>query len=88
MIYPIVLHKDKDSDYGATVPDLPGCFSAGATLDEALEMNREQARAAAAAGDGVVRFVARATRLPDDAASIVRAPGERDVRDDLAVDAA
>lgn len=36
MRYPIVLHKDPDSDYGVTVPDLPGCFSAGTTTDEAL----------------------------------------------------
>ncbi|TAJ77266.1 MAG: type II toxin-antitoxin system HicB family antitoxin [Gallionellaceae bacterium] len=41
MRYPIVIHKDKNSDYGVTVPDLPGCFSAGETLDEALEMARE-----------------------------------------------
>ena len=41
MNYPIVIHKDKRSDYGVTVPDLPGCFSAGATLDEALAMARE-----------------------------------------------
>lgn len=36
MRYPVVLHKDSDSDYGAAVPDLPGCFSAGETIDEAL----------------------------------------------------
>lgn len=36
MHYPVVLHKDPDSDYGVTVPDLPGCFSAGETIDEAL----------------------------------------------------
>jgi predicted RNase H-like HicB family nuclease len=36
MRYPVVIHKDIDSDYGVTVPDLPGCFSAGETLDEAL----------------------------------------------------
>jgi predicted RNase H-like HicB family nuclease len=36
MRYPVVTHKDPDSDYGVTVPDLPGCFSAGETLDEAL----------------------------------------------------
>ena len=41
MNYPVVIHKDKDSDYGVTVPDLPGCFSAGSTLDEALLMARE-----------------------------------------------
>jgi predicted RNase H-like HicB family nuclease len=37
MRYPVVVHKDVNSDYGVTVPDLPGCFSAGETLDEALE---------------------------------------------------
>lgn len=31
------LHKDADSDWGVTVMDLPGCFSAGETLVEALE---------------------------------------------------
>lgn len=36
MRFPIVIHKDSDSDYGVTVPDLPGCFSAGTTTDEAL----------------------------------------------------
>jgi predicted RNase H-like HicB family nuclease len=41
MRYPIVIHKDKKSDYGVTVPDLPGCFSAGSTMDEALTMAKE-----------------------------------------------
>jgi len=41
MNYPVVIHKDKDSDYGVTVPDLPGCFSAGSSFDEALEMSKE-----------------------------------------------
>jgi predicted RNase H-like HicB family nuclease len=36
MRYAVVVHKDPDSEYGVTVPDLPGCFSAGATLDAAL----------------------------------------------------
>lgn len=37
MRYPVVIHKDEGSDYGVTVPDIPGCFSAGETLDEALQ---------------------------------------------------
>lgn len=41
MRYPVVLHKDPDSDYGVTVPDLPGCFSAGVTPDDALTQARE-----------------------------------------------
>jgi len=41
MNYPVVIHKDPGSDYGVSVPDLPGCVSAGATIDEALAMARE-----------------------------------------------
>ncbi len=41
MKFPVVLHKDADSDYGVTVPDVPGCFTAGATVSEALENVRE-----------------------------------------------
>jgi len=37
MRYPVVIHKDSNSDYGVSVPDLSGCFSAGETLDEALQ---------------------------------------------------
>jgi predicted RNase H-like HicB family nuclease len=45
MKYPIALHKDKDSCYGVTVPDIPGCFSAGETIDEAIS-NAQEAIAA------------------------------------------
>ena len=41
MNFPIVIHKDRGSDYGVTVPDLPGCFTAGTTLDEAIAMAKE-----------------------------------------------
>ena len=41
MQYPIVIHKDPESAYGVTVPDLPGCFSAGDTINEAIESTRE-----------------------------------------------
>ena len=36
MRYPVVVHKDPDSDYGVTVPDLPGCFTAGDTVNDAI----------------------------------------------------
>jgi predicted RNase H-like HicB family nuclease len=36
MRYPIYLHKDPDSAYGVTVPDILGCFSAGDTIEEAI----------------------------------------------------
>ena len=28
-LYPVIIHKDRKSAFGVTVPDLPGCFSAG-----------------------------------------------------------
>jgi predicted RNase H-like HicB family nuclease len=37
MRYIALIHKDADSDYGVMIPDVPGCYSAGATLDEAIE---------------------------------------------------
>ena len=37
MKFPVVIHKDADSDFSVTVPDVPGCFSAGTTFSEALE---------------------------------------------------
>ena len=45
MKYTIVLHKDPDSDYSVTVPDLPGCFSAGSTIEEAVKLAGEAIRA-------------------------------------------
>ena len=41
MRYAIVIHKDPGSSYGVTVPGLPGCFSAGDTLDEVFDNVRE-----------------------------------------------
>ena len=35
--YPIVIDKDPDSDYGVTVPDLPGCFTIGDTIADVLK---------------------------------------------------
>ena len=36
-----LVHKDAGSDYGVSFPDLPGCVTAGATLEEAREMAAE-----------------------------------------------
>ena len=41
MLYPVCIHKDPGSDYGVTVPDIPGCFSAGSTYEEALSMTQD-----------------------------------------------
>lgn len=43
MRYPVVIHKDPDSDYSVTFPDLPGCFTAGESIEEALAMAVEAA---------------------------------------------
>ena len=41
MRIPIVIHGDEESGYGVTVPDLPGCFSAGDGLEDALDSAHE-----------------------------------------------
>ena len=41
MRYAIVVHKDPQSAYGVTAPDLSGCFSGGDTLEEACDHARE-----------------------------------------------
>jgi predicted RNase H-like HicB family nuclease len=39
--YIALIHKDADSDYGVSFPDLPGVVSAGSNLDEARKMATE-----------------------------------------------
>ncbi|KOR31622.1 phage-like protein [Achromatium sp. WMS3] len=41
MQYPIVIHKEPDSDFGVTIPDIPGCFTAGESIEEAIVMAQE-----------------------------------------------
>lgn len=44
MRYPIVIELgSEDAAYGVVFPDLPGCFSAGDTLDEAIKNASEAA---------------------------------------------
>ena len=46
MRYPIAIEVGSDTTaYGVVVPDLPGCFSAGDTLDEAMNAAEEAALA-------------------------------------------
>jgi predicted RNase H-like HicB family nuclease len=42
--YIAAIHKDKDSDYGVSFPDFPGCITAGADLEEARQMATEALR--------------------------------------------
>lgn len=41
MKYPVLIHKDTDTEYGVTIPDIPGCFTAGPTVDQALKNLQE-----------------------------------------------
>jgi len=41
MRFTVVLHTDDSGHYGVTVPDLPGCFSAGSDIDDALASVQE-----------------------------------------------
>src|SRR5271155_5025348 len=46
MRYPVVIEPGDDTTaFGVVVPDLPGCFSAGDTLDEAMTAAEEAAAA-------------------------------------------
>ena len=48
--YLIRIDKDPDSDWGASVPDLPGCVATGRTVDAALHAPED--------GAGRMRFYA------------------------------
>jgi len=39
--YIALIHKDAESDFGVSFPDLPGCITAGSTLEEARAMAEE-----------------------------------------------
>ncbi|SAK48711.1 hypothetical protein AWB78_00910 [Caballeronia calidae] len=41
MEFAIAIHKDPESVYGVTVPDVPGVFSAGETIDDAIRNTKE-----------------------------------------------
>jgi predicted RNase H-like HicB family nuclease len=39
--YIALIHKDRGSDFGVSFPDLPGCITAGSSLDEARDRAAE-----------------------------------------------
>ena len=39
--YIALIHKDAESDYGVSFPDIPGVITAGSSLDEARELAAE-----------------------------------------------
>ena len=57
--YIAILHKDKDSDYGVSFPDFPGCITAGSTLDEATSWGKISKKAMKA-----MAFVEPSVSLP------------------------
>ncbi len=44
MEYIAYLHKDRNSDFGVSFPDLPGCVTAGRSLEEARRLASEALR--------------------------------------------
>jgi predicted RNase H-like HicB family nuclease len=72
--YIALIHKDEGSDYGVSFPDLPGCVTAGKTLDEARAF-AEEALALHLAGleeDG------EAISYPSSLEAIMADPANRD----------
>lgn len=41
MEIPIAIHKDQNSAFGVIVPDVPGCFSWGDSIEDALMNTRK-----------------------------------------------
>ena len=41
MRYPIIIHTENHQTFGVTVPDLPGCFSACDSIEEAIDNAHE-----------------------------------------------
>lgn len=41
MKYLVAIHKDPDTGFGVTIPDVDGCFSYGDTFEDALENAKE-----------------------------------------------
>lgn len=41
MEIPVAIHKDENSVYSVTVPDVPGCFSWGDSIEDAMKNTRE-----------------------------------------------
>jgi predicted RNase H-like HicB family nuclease len=68
MYYPAFIYKDPNSAYGVVFPDVPGCFSAGDTLDETMQ-NAAQALAAHVRWLEKARDPVPPPRLPDEIAN-------------------
>ncbi len=59
--YIALIHKEADSSYGVSFPDVPGVITGGDTIDEAMSMAREVLEFAAEDWDADSRFPAPRT---------------------------
>lgn len=41
MDMPVVIHKEDGSVFGVSVPDIPGCYSCGDTIEDAIKNTKE-----------------------------------------------
>jgi len=72
MRYPVLIEEGSEATaFGVVFPDLPGCYSAGDTLDEALERAKEAAAAWVDAALDAGTAVPPPTKLED----VRRLPG-------------
>jgi len=39
--YPVIIEQDEDGIFVATVPEIPGCYTQGKTVEQAIERVRE-----------------------------------------------
>lgn len=81
--YSGLLHKNPESDYGVSFPDLPGCISAGRTVEEAREMASE----ALALHLEALEVYGEEIPKPSSADAVLAHPDARDVLAILVVEA-
>jgi hypothetical protein len=60
--YIALIHKDPDSCYGVSFPDIPGVFTAGDTIEEGMQQAAEVLRFAPRIGP--IRTARRASNRP------------------------
>ena len=70
MLFPVVIHKDVDSCFSVTIPDMPGCFTAGETMLEAVS-NVQQAAECHYYGEADLP-------MPSDLEQLIHKPDYRD----------
>ena len=72
MNYIAIVHKDKDSTYGVTLPDFPGCFSAA---DEIGDIQRGVQEAVEVYAEGEEGFLPPVPKTLDEVSSMKEAEG-------------